>query len=106
MSAGRLSAVAVFGLTLALGAQAQESAGCAASLDALRALLGDAALARRWSEVSMDDNMPLLLSTSAAHKAASAVISCSRDSFKFAMLEPSNLKNAVAHCVYNGDGSH
>ena len=62
MSAGRLSALAVLGLTLALGAQAQENAGCAANLNTLRALLGDTALATRWSEVSMDDNMPLLLS--------------------------------------------
>ena len=62
MRIGRRSALAVLGLSLAFGASAQQNAGCASTLDALRVLLGDAALASRWSEVSMDDGMPLLLS--------------------------------------------
>jgi len=61
MAGCRLLALAVLGFSLAFGVSAQESTGCASTLDALRVLLGDAAFASRWSEVSMDDGMPLLL---------------------------------------------
>jgi hypothetical protein len=49
-------------ITLMLSAQAHEAPGCASTIRELRNLAGDASFSSRWTEVSMDDGKPLVVS--------------------------------------------
>ncbi|MFZ4539132.1 hypothetical protein [Propionivibrio sp.] len=46
---------------LTLSAHAHDAHGCAATIKDLRILADDPSFARRWSEVSMDDGKPLVV---------------------------------------------
>ena len=53
---------AVLMLVTSLSVQAQNAPGCASSIRELRILAGDASFSSRWTEVSMDDGKPLVVS--------------------------------------------
>ena len=53
---------AVLILVVSQNALASETLGCASTIRELRNLAGDASFSIRWTEVSMDDGKPLVLS--------------------------------------------
>jgi len=56
------SFIATLILVMSLGVQAHEAADCASTFGELRRLSGDASFPSRWTEVSMDDSKPLVVS--------------------------------------------
>lgn len=54
--------IAILLLLFSLSAHAQDSPGCATTIKALRILAGDPLFSSRWSEISMDDGKPLVVS--------------------------------------------
>ena len=49
-------------LALALSVRGQDSSGCASTVREFRSLLGDSAYSTVWTEISMDDGRPLVVS--------------------------------------------
>lgn len=54
--------IAILLLLLPIGTYAHDSPGCATTIKALRILAGDPLFSSRWSEISMDDGKPLVVS--------------------------------------------
>lgn len=61
LGARRGACIALLAL-LPLAATAQETGACASTLSEFRLLLDDSSFSNQWTEVSMDDGKPLLLS--------------------------------------------
>jgi len=54
--------IAILLLLLPFSAYAHDAPSCASTIRALRILAGDPVFSSRWSEVSMDDGKPLVVS--------------------------------------------